>query len=157
MSDVGDTVAMETLQRFRPYPAYQDSGVAWLGQVPVHWDVAVLKRVCGFAYGDSLPSDSRQDGAFDVYGSNGAIGTHERHNTLAPCLIIGRKGSFGRINYSDRPVLAIDTTFFVDTRTTSHDIRWLYYVLIHAALDSATKDSRTPSAVAFLMQGLGVV
>jgi type I restriction enzyme S subunit len=28
----------------KPYPAYKDSGVAWLGQVPEHWDVAGLKR-----------------------------------------------------------------------------------------------------------------
>jgi type I restriction enzyme, S subunit len=25
------------------YPAYKDSGVAWLGQVPAHWSVVRLK------------------------------------------------------------------------------------------------------------------
>ena len=29
----------------RPYPAYRDSGVAWLGAVPAHWDVRRSKRV----------------------------------------------------------------------------------------------------------------
>ena len=28
----------------KPYPAYKDSGVPWLGEVPVHWAVAVVKR-----------------------------------------------------------------------------------------------------------------
>jgi type I restriction enzyme S subunit len=28
-----------------PYPAYKDSGVLWLGQVPEHWDVRRLKTV----------------------------------------------------------------------------------------------------------------
>ena len=23
-----------------PYPAYKDSGVPWLGEVPAHWEVA---------------------------------------------------------------------------------------------------------------------
>ena len=29
----------------RPYPAYRDSGVEWLGAVPAHWDVLRSKRV----------------------------------------------------------------------------------------------------------------
>ena len=27
-----------------PYPAYKDSGVPWLGEVPEHWEVASAKR-----------------------------------------------------------------------------------------------------------------
>ncbi len=26
----------------KPYPAYKDSGVPWLGGVPAHWDMASL-------------------------------------------------------------------------------------------------------------------
>ncbi|MEW6505866.1 MAG: restriction endonuclease subunit S [Chloroflexota bacterium] len=29
----------------KPYPAYKDSGVPWLGQVPEHWDVRRIKRI----------------------------------------------------------------------------------------------------------------
>ena len=29
----------------RPYPAYRDSGVEWLGEVPEGWEVLLLKRV----------------------------------------------------------------------------------------------------------------
>jgi len=31
------------LRRFKPYPAYKDSGVEWLGQIPAHWEVKRLK------------------------------------------------------------------------------------------------------------------
>ena len=27
-------------RRFKPYPAYKDSGVEWLGEIPTHWEVA---------------------------------------------------------------------------------------------------------------------
>ncbi len=103
-----------------------------------------LKRVARFAYGESLPDDARTDGDVQVYGSNGPVGTHERSNTVGPCLVIGRKGSFGKVNFSRDPVYAIDTTFFVDRRVTEADIRWLYYVLVDACLDNATKDSAIP-------------
>jgi len=31
--------------RFKPYPAYKDSGVQWLGEIPAHWDVQRLKTI----------------------------------------------------------------------------------------------------------------
>ncbi len=64
-----------------------------------------------------------------VYGSNGPVGTHNYANTLGSCLVIGRKGSFGKVNCSSSAVFAIDTTFFVDRRHTDAQLRWLYYVL----------------------------
>ena len=33
----------EALQRYRPYPAYKDSGVDWLGKIPEHWQVKRLR------------------------------------------------------------------------------------------------------------------
>ncbi len=30
---------MSALRRFKPYPAYRDSGVEWLGEIPAHWEV----------------------------------------------------------------------------------------------------------------------
>jgi type I restriction enzyme, S subunit len=33
-------------RRFRPYPDYKDSGVEWLGEVPVHWEIKKIKRLC---------------------------------------------------------------------------------------------------------------
>jgi type I restriction enzyme S subunit len=29
----------------KPYPAYKDSGVPWLCQVPEHWELKPLKRL----------------------------------------------------------------------------------------------------------------
>jgi type I restriction enzyme S subunit len=33
------------VRRFKPYPAYRDSGVEWLGNIPTHWDVRRLKNI----------------------------------------------------------------------------------------------------------------
>ncbi len=32
-----------TLPRLNPYPAYKDSGIEWLGEIPAHWEVKRLK------------------------------------------------------------------------------------------------------------------
>jgi type I restriction enzyme S subunit len=39
----------------KPYPAYKDSGVPWLGHVPAHWEVVPLKRLAWFKSGAGFP------------------------------------------------------------------------------------------------------
>ncbi|MCS1407244.1 MAG: hypothetical protein M2R45_00401 [Verrucomicrobia subdivision 3 bacterium] len=34
-----------------PYPAYKDSGVEWLGNVPTHWEVRRLGQIGTFSKG----------------------------------------------------------------------------------------------------------
>ena len=120
------------------------SGVEWLGDVPEHWEVRRLKRICRFAYGDSLSSEQRNGGDIPVYGSNGQIDNHSVPNTTGECVIIGRKGSFGKVHYSPKPAFAIDTTFFVDKRYTDANLRWLFYLLGTLGLDAVSMDSAVP-------------
>lgn len=127
-----------------PNVKMKGSGIEWLGEVPEHWEVRRLKYICCFAYGDSLPSEKRIEGDVQVYGSNGHVGFHQFSNTIAPCIVIGRKGSFGKVNYSSDSVFAIDTTFFVDSRYTNANVRWLYYLLGLLQLDAVSKDSIVP-------------
>ena len=47
----------------RPYPAYKDSGVEWLGEVPAHWQVRQLGRIGRFMKGGGgTKEDERKDG-----------------------------------------------------------------------------------------------
>lgn len=39
MAESIEQVREAKLRRFRPFPKYKDSGVEWLGQIPVHWEV----------------------------------------------------------------------------------------------------------------------
>ena len=41
-NSIGSAVAAG---RYRPYPAYTDSGVEWLGEIPAHWSVARMWQV----------------------------------------------------------------------------------------------------------------
>ena len=127
-----------------PYSAYRRLDGKLLHNVPPHWEVERLKRVCRLAYGDALSAESRVPGTVSVVGSNGPVGSHDSANTRGPCIVIGRKGSFGKVNYFQEPVFAIDTTFFVDNRLSAAHLRWLYYALTRLHLDAVTKDSAIP-------------
>jgi type I restriction enzyme, S subunit len=130
--------------KYQPYPVYKSTTEPEAPAVPSHWTAEKLKRVCRFAYGDSLPNENREDGPYDVFGSNGVVGSHSQANTLSPAIIIGRKGSFGKVTYSAHKAYSIDTTYYVDERLTSHNLRWLFYALSDLRLDSVTKDSAVP-------------
>ncbi|HPB75930.1 MAG TPA: hypothetical protein PLY96_11865, partial [Chromatiaceae bacterium] len=45
------------MRRYQPYPAYKDSGVEWLGEVPEQWAPKRLKYVANIVMGQSPPSD----------------------------------------------------------------------------------------------------
>ena len=46
----------------KPYPAYKDSGVEWLGEVPEHWEVRRLKTLSQIRYGLGRPPREAPDG-----------------------------------------------------------------------------------------------
>jgi hypothetical protein len=38
------------IQQLKPYPTYKDSGVGWLGDIPVHWDVVPIRSLAKSGY-----------------------------------------------------------------------------------------------------------
>ena len=89
----------------------------------------MLKYAARLVYGDTLIAENRENGVVPVYGSNGIIDTHSSANTLSPAIIVGRKGSLGKVQYSDVPCFVIDTAYYIDRRTSHVNLRWLYYIL----------------------------
>ncbi len=43
MSKTPQMRGAQDLRSFKPYPAYKDSGIEWLGEIPTHWEVKRLK------------------------------------------------------------------------------------------------------------------
>jgi type I restriction enzyme S subunit len=48
------------------------------------------------------------------------------------------------VNFCDQAVFAIDTTYYVDSKGTEADLRWLFYALQLLELDSFSQDSAVP-------------
>jgi type I restriction enzyme S subunit len=131
-------------RRFRPCLEYVEINDEWLPKLPKGWEALRFKRIARLMYGDSLPVEEREPGEVLVYGSNGPVGEHSCANTLAPALVIGRKGSYGKVNYTFEAVFAIDTTYFVDTRSSGVYLRWLFYGTQLLGLDTYSEDSAIP-------------
>jgi type I restriction enzyme S subunit len=87
----------------KPYPAYRDSGVEWLGQVPEHWEVLRLKYVARLRSGESITSERIEEtGDYPVYGGNGIRGFTSSFTHEGEFVLIGRQGALcGNINYAN--------------------------------------------------------
>lgn len=129
----------------KPYASYKPSGVPWLGDVPSHWDVNHIRHVLVMHYGDALAADVRVDGDVPVYGSNGVVGTHNTGNTDAPAIIVGRKGSYGKLNFSESAAFCIDTAYHIGAKDCDGCLlRFIYYALMPLGLDTTSQDTGVP-------------
>ena len=63
------------------------------------WDSPQIGDICAFKYGASLKASSRIPGDVRVYGSNGVVGSHNEALVSGPTIIVGRKGSIGKVHY----------------------------------------------------------
>lgn len=50
-----------TTESMKPYPAYKDSGIEWIGEIPEGWGVTQLKRLCDKVTDGSHLSPETQD------------------------------------------------------------------------------------------------
>jgi type I restriction enzyme S subunit len=113
-------------------------------ELPSEWRRSQLSNICTFQSGKTLATSDRKNGEIPVYGSNGEVGTHNESITGSPTIVIGRKGSAGAVNFSDEAVFVIDTAYYVDSRWTTANLRWLYYLLISLQLEDQAEHSAIP-------------
>ncbi|WP_158310148.1 restriction endonuclease subunit S [Desulfosporosinus acidiphilus] len=103
-----------------------------------------LGEICRFEYGKNLTEKDRVAGNINVYGSNGIVGTHTTAFTSGKTIIIGRKGSIGKVLISEQPCWAIDTTYYIDETCTECDLDWLSFILRSLNLEKLNKASGVP-------------
>jgi len=110
----------------------------------VKFDSIRVKYLCRLGYGDGLPKDSESEGEVPVFGSNGQYSTTSTPNTEAPAIVVGRKGSYGKINWAPDGCFASDTTFYIDKRLTNVHLRWLFWSLQTLCLDEGSQEAAVP-------------
>jgi type I restriction enzyme S subunit len=66
MNEAVASSAVQLESQWKPYPAYKDSGIEWLGEIPAHWEAKRLKFLTEF-----VTSGSR--GWAQYYSDDGAI------------------------------------------------------------------------------------
>ena len=97
------------------------------------YPVQRLGEIMTLEYGEGLPDNSRSGSGVPVFGSNGVVGFHKKGIVSGPGIVVGRKGTIGKVTWTDGDFWPIDTTYYVRCRT-GHNLRWLYYLLDYIGL-----------------------
>lgn len=95
-------------------------------------------------YGKGLKAESRDEGPYPVYGSNGIVGYHNSAITSGATIIIGRKGSVGKVHISDDRCWPIDTTYYIDSFTFPKSAKYWFYLLSSKNLSTINNATAIP-------------
>ena len=95
-------------------------------------------------YGSALPERDRIAGEYPVMGSNGIVGYHNTFSVKGPSIIVGRKGSAGKITWVDKNNFPIDTAFYVNKINNEVDYKFIFYVLKDMNLEKLVLGAGVP-------------
>lgn len=108
------------------------------------WPRVCLGDLVSLEYGRSLPANARDPhGKFPVAGSNGPHGRHTSAFVSSPGIVVGRKGSAGRVYWYEEDFWPIDTTYYVVPKTLL-DMRWMYFRLRQLQLNQLATTTGVP-------------
>lgn len=97
-------------------------------------------------YGKPIKDKSSSNGPVPVYGTNGKIGTSFLPPLCSfPSFILGRKGAYRGVHYSDTPFSVIDTAFYAKSKTDKLDLKWAYYKFLTYNINNMDSGSAIPS------------
>lgn len=99
------------------------------------WGKLKLGDILVLEYGKPLKKSERDAfGEYVVAGSNGSDGNHSKAFVEGPGIVVGRKGSAGKVAWYDKDFWPIDTTFYVRPKIECEK-RWLFYLLNYMSLE----------------------
>ena len=136
---------LQALRRFNPYPAYKNSGVEWLGEIPAHWEVKRLKRIGALQAGSAITSESIEPtGDYPVFGGNGIRGFTDSFTHDGEFPLIGRQGALcGCVSLASGQFWASEHAVVVRP-AESVNSKWLADLLAAMSLNSYSQSAAQP-------------
>jgi len=126
-----------------PYPAYKDSGVPWLGKVPVHWEVMPVKRAlrpqsCGTAAIKNTAAATPLDGYAPAFSASGQDVWLPRASHCGSALVLSAVGArCGKTFRADGEWGVVANTHILWPRAGQNRDYWWYVTNNEAWWDKA--------------------
>lgn len=108
------------------YDNYKDSDIAWLENVPNHWDIAPYKRAVIIKNGKDYKDVQVNEGGFPVIGSGGEFAKASNYLYDGEVILMGRKGTINKPLYFKGKFWSVDTMFYCIPRKAVCG-KYIYY------------------------------
>lgn len=128
-----------------PNVPMKESGVEWLGKIPAHWEVKMLKRLAIMRAGTAITSKEIESvGEYPVFGGNGIRGYTGSFTHYGTYPLIGRQGALcGCVNFASGKFWASEHAVVV-APNASVDVIWLTSLLQAMSLNSYSQSAAQP-------------
>jgi type I restriction enzyme S subunit len=118
-----------------------DTSIGW---IPDSWTANKLSGLVDVVYGKSPADIEKLEDGVPIFGTGGISGYTNTPLYDGPSIILGRKGTIDKVQLSDGPFWAIDTTFYTTPKKV-FDWSWLYYCISSFDLRKLNEASGVPS------------
>ena len=108
------------------------------------WHQTTWGDIVELKYGKALKDYQNSQAEFPVYGTNGPVGFCNTALCPYPSVIVGRKGAYRGIHFSDTPFFVIDTAFYINP-LININLKWAYYHLLTQDINGLDSGSAIPS------------
>ena len=103
------------------------------------FDLATIK------YGKNQKEVLSESGNIPIYGTGGLMGYATTALYDKPSVLIGRKGTIGKVKYVEHPFWTVDTLFYTIVNTDIVLPKYLYYVMSLIDLNNYNEGTTIPS------------
>ncbi|ENV74766.1 restriction endonuclease subunit S [Acinetobacter ursingii] len=107
------------------------------------WFKTTVGEYSPFVYGKAIKKDNQRTMGIPVYGSNGIYTYSDSALVKQHAVIIGRKGSVGKVHLSAEKCWISDTAFYV-IKDSLDESYFVYYLLSSLGLENMNTDAAVP-------------
>jgi len=108
------------------------------------WEDGCLGDAIELVYGKGLKKEIRTGTGYPVIGSSGVVGYHSEFLVEGPGIVIGRKGTLGKVIYLWNNFFPIDTTYYIKSKVESAYLLYEYFLLKTINFEEMNSDSAVP-------------
>ena len=124
-------------------------------KIPDTWTITTLSALVDVVYGKSPADLVKFDTGIPIFGTGGIVGYTDTPLCEGPSIILGRKGTIDKVQHSNGPFWAIDTTFYTIPRQ-DFNWSWLHYVISSFDLRKLNEASGVPSLSRSSLEALNI-
>jgi len=103
-----------------------------------------LSDILSLKYGKALKQENRSGEGFPVVASGGIVGFHNEYLVNAPGIVIGRKGTLGKVYYMYENFYPIDTSYYIESKIKNSKLYYEYFLLKSLGFENMNSDSAVP-------------
>ena len=104
-----------------------------------------LSELVNIKYGKNQKNVLSEQGTIPIYGTGGLMAFATQPLYTKPSVLIGRKGTIGKVKYVDHPFWTVDTLFYTEVNEDLVVPKYLYYLLSLIDLNTYNEGTTIPS------------